>query len=421
MGEMLVESLPTGAESGPRISLCLVVDTDFGFLQSFSKSLRGAGIEAVELRNSARLAENIVSHNPDIVFIDLNPANPHDCVRALSSLKECRFAGRVQLLGRCEIAFLDSFRKIGIDFSLTMLPVLLKPLDFSAVRKIVLEQNLSYQPEAAPDLSLRSVLARDFVKFWYQPRIDLKKKQVVGAEAFARVSHPQHGILSPASFLAGAGDEELTELASRALVSALKMSSMLDELGICMTIAINVSVETLAKLPIVELVSKHRPRNDQWPGLLFDVPEQQAINKVVVLREIFGELEKYGISLAIDNFGRANSSFAVLRYLPISEIKIDSSFVQGCASNKGNANVCKSMIQLAHNFGRKAAAVGIETNDDAQALKALGCDLGQGYLFGRPMTEQQLIAMLTTGRAERRDFCNHFNQGASSGAPMPAA
>jgi EAL domain-containing protein (putative c-di-GMP-specific phosphodiesterase class I) len=421
MGEMLVESLPTAAESGPRISLCLVVDTDFGFLQSFSKSLRGAGIEALELRNSARLAENIVSHNPDIVFIDLNPANPHDCVRALSSLKECRFAGRVQLLGRCEITFLDSFRKIGTDFSLTMLPVLQKPIDFSAVRKIVLEQNLSYQPEAAPELSLRSVLARDFVKFWYQPRIDLNKKQVVGAEAFARVSHPQHGILSPASFLAGAGDEELTELASRALVSALKMSAMLDELGICMTIAINVSVETLAKLPIVELVSKHRPRNDQWPGLLFDVPEQQAINKVVVLREIFGELEKYGISLAIDNFGRGSSSFAVLRYLPISEIKIDSSFVQGCASNKGNANVCKSMIQLAHNFGRKAAAVGIETNDDSQALKALGCDLGQGYLFGRPMTEQQLIAMLTTGRAERRDFCNHFNQGASPGAPMPAA
>jgi EAL domain-containing protein (putative c-di-GMP-specific phosphodiesterase class I) len=79
------------------------------------------------------------------------------------------------------------------------------------------------------------------------------------------------------------------------------------------------------------------------------------------------------------------------------------------------------MIQLAHNFGRKAAAVGIEAIDDAQALKALGCDLGQGYLFGRPMTEQQLIAMLTTGRAERRDFCNHFNQGSSPVAPMPAA
>jgi EAL domain-containing protein (putative c-di-GMP-specific phosphodiesterase class I) len=280
------------------------------------------------------------------------------------------------------------------------------------VRKIALDQNLTFQPDPAPDLSLKSMLTRDFVKFWYQPRIDLKKKQVVGAEAFARVAHPQHGILAPGSFLAGAGDEELTELATRAIMNALKMSSTLDELDICMTIAINVSVDTLVKLPVVDLVKKHRPRNDQWPGLLFDVPEQQAINKVVVLREIFGELEKYGVSLAIDNFGRGNSSFAVFRYLRFSEIKIDSSFVQGCASNKGNANVCKSMIQLAHNFGRKAAAVGIEASDDAQELKALGCDLSQGYLFGRPMTEQQFVAMLTTGRAKRRDFCSHFSQGA---------
>lgn len=409
---MVLDSIPTAPEAGPRTSLCIVVDSDFGFLQSLSKSLRDVGIDAVEMRNSARLAENIVSHSPDLVFIDLNPANPHDCVRALSSLKECGFTGRVQLLGRCEIAFLDSFRKIGVDFSLAMLPVLLKPIDFSAVRKIALEQNLTFQSDPAPDLSLKSMLTRDFVKFWYQPRIDFKKKQVVGAEAFARVAHPQHGILAPGSFLAGAGDEELTELATRAIMNALKMSSTLDELGICMTIAINVSVDTLVKLPVVDLVKKHRPRNDQWPGLLFDVPEQQAINKVVVLREIFGELEKYGVSLAIDNFGRGNSSFAVFRYLRFSEIKIDSSFVQGCASNKGNANVCKSMIQLAHNFGRKAAAVGIEASDDAQELKALGCDLSQGYLFGRPMTEQQFVAMLTTGRAKRSDFCSHFSQGA---------
>ena len=79
------------------------------------------------------------------------------------------------------------------------------------------------------------------------------------------------------------------------------------------------------------------------------------------------------------------------------------------------------MIQLAHNFARKAAAVGIEASDDAQELKALGCDIGQGYMFGRPMTEQQLIAMLTTGRAERRDFCNHFSQGASAARTLPAS
>ena len=77
------------------------------------------------------------------------------------------------------------------------------------------------------------------------------------------------------------------------------------------------------------------------------MPEAQLLNKVVPVRDRFQELKKYGVSLAIDNFGRGNSSFAALRYLPFAELKIDLSFVQSCASNKGNARICKSMIQFA--------------------------------------------------------------------------
>jgi EAL domain-containing protein (putative c-di-GMP-specific phosphodiesterase class I) len=392
-------------DTAQQSSLCFVVDPDFGFLQEFAKSLRSVGVDTVELISGARLVENVEGQNPNIIFLDLNPTNPYECVRALISLKECRFSGRVQLLGKCETAFLENFRKIGLDASLAMLPVLQKPVDFSSVRKIVLEQKLNCQPVAAQELSLKTAIARDFVTFWYQPKIDLKRGRVVGAEAFARIAHPQHGILSPARFLAGASEEDLLELANRALVSAFQLGAKFDELGISMQIAINLSVESMLKLPIAELVLKHRPERKQpSPSILFDVTETQVINKVTVLREKFNELGKYGISLAIDNFGRGNSSFSLFRYLPFSEIKIDPSFVQGCASNAGNANVCKSMIQIAHNFSRSAVAVGIETSEDAKALVELGCDLVQGYMFGKPMTERQLVTMVTTGRAQSKGF-----------------
>jgi EAL domain-containing protein (putative c-di-GMP-specific phosphodiesterase class I) len=115
------------------------------------------------------------------------------------------------------------------------------------------------------------------------------------------------------------------------------------------------------------------------------MPEAQLLNKVVPVRERFQELRKYGVSLAIDNFGRANSSFAALRYLPFAELKIDPSFVQNCSGNKGNARICKSMIQFAQNFERSATAVGIETIEDAQTIMELGCNVGQG-IFGKPMT-----------------------------------
>jgi EAL domain-containing protein (putative c-di-GMP-specific phosphodiesterase class I) len=392
-------------DTAQQSSLCFVVDPDFGFLQEFAKSLRSVGVDTVELISGARLVENVEGQNPNIIFLDLNPTNPYECVRALISLKECRFSGRVQLLGKCETAFLENFRKIGLDASLAMLPVLQKPVDFSSVRKIVLEQKLNCQPVAAQELSLKTAIARDFVTFWYQPKIDLKRGRVVGAEAFARIAHPQHGILSPARFLAGASEEDLLELANRALVSAFQLGAKFDELGISMQIAINLNVESMLKLPIAELVLKHRPERKQpSPSILFDVTETQVINKVTVLREKFNELGKYGISLAIDNFGRGNSSFSLFRYLPFSEIKIDPSFVQGCASNAGNANVCKSMIQIAHNFSRSAVAVGIETSEDAKALVELGCDLVQGYMFGKPMTERQLVTMVTTGRAQSKGF-----------------
>jgi EAL domain-containing protein (putative c-di-GMP-specific phosphodiesterase class I) len=401
MSEMFVDDRPTAAE---RTALCFVVDPDFGFLQNFCKQLRSAGVDAVELLNGARLAENVDDHNPDLVFIDVSPTNPAECARALTSLKECQYGGRVQLIGRCETAVLDSFRKLGSDFTLEMLPTLQKPINFLHVRKTILEQKLNSRPVPAPGLTLKSALASDFITFWYQPKVDLGKRRVIGAEAFARIAHPQHGIIAPVHFLASAADEDIIELARRAFVSALKFSAKLNELGVHLQIAINIDFDSLAKIPLAELVAKHRPRNDQWPGLVIEMPEAQLLNKVVAVRERFQDLQKSGISLAIDNFGRANSSFAALRYLPFAEIKIDPSFVQNCAGNKGNARICKSMIQFAQNFERTATAVGIETIEDAQAIMGLGCNIGQGYIFGKPMTEQQLVTMVMTGREKSESF-----------------
>jgi EAL domain-containing protein (putative c-di-GMP-specific phosphodiesterase class I) len=401
MSEMFVEQRPAAAE---RTALCFVVDPDFGFLQNFCKQLRTAGVDAVELLNGARLAENVDDHHPDLVFVDANPNNPYECARALTALKECQYGGRVQLVGRCEMVVLESFRKLGTDFMLEMLPALQKPVNFSHVRKTILEQKLISRPVPAPGLTLRSALASDFITFWYQPKVDLIKRRVVGAEAFARIAHPQHGIIAPAHFLASAADEDIIELARRGFVSALKFSAKLDEVGIHLRVAINVDFDTLTKIPVAELVTKHRPWGEQWPGLAIELPEAQLLNKVVAVRERFQDLQKCAVSLVIDNFGRANSSFAALRYLPFSEIKIDPSFVQNCAGNKGNARICKSMIQFAQNFERIATAVGIETVEDAQAIMGLGCNIGQGYIFGKPMTEQQLVTMVMTGREKSESF-----------------
>jgi EAL domain-containing protein (putative c-di-GMP-specific phosphodiesterase class I) len=415
MSNTFARSQP-GPAAGAASALCFVVDTDFGYLQGFSKSLRGLGVNTVEFVNSARLGESVENHNPKIVFVNLNATDPYDCARALFSLKECRFGGRVQLFGRCEPVFLESFRKIGNDASLSMLPVLQKPIDFTAVRRIVQEQHLNTELVSPPDLSLKKAIASNWITFLYQPQVDLKKRMVVSAEAYVRVTHPEHGILPPARFLGGASEEDLTQLAARAIAKTVKTSATFFSAGVSMKFAINVDVETLAKLPVAILVEKHRPPDDQWPGLVFDVTETQVLTKTALLKARVAGLHQAGVSLAIDSFGRGSSSFGIFKELPFSELKIDRSFVQGCASNSGNANVCKTMIELAHNFGSKAAAVGIETAEDMRKLADLGCDSGQGYLFAKPMSEQELMGMVMAARGAASSGAQAPNQGIAKAA-----
>jgi EAL domain-containing protein (putative c-di-GMP-specific phosphodiesterase class I) len=401
MSNVLAQSRPESA-AGARHSLCFVVDTDFGYLQGFSKLLRSLGVNTVEFVNSARLGENVDNHNPDIVFVSLHATDPYDCARALFALRECKFAGRVQLFGRCEPAFLESFRKIGNDVSLAMLPVLQKPVDVAAVRKIVREQKLNTESVSPPDLSLKKAIASNWISFLYQPQVDLKSQMVTGAEAFVRVTHPQHGVLPPARVLGGASEEDLNGLAAQAIASAVKASAKFFNAGVPLKFAININVETLAKLPVAILVEKYRPQDEQWPGLVFDVTETQVLTKTALLKARMPGLNQASISVAIDNFGRGNSSFGIFKELAFSEIKLDRSIVHGCAENKAHANICKSIVELAHNFGSKASAVGIETPEDALVLVGLGCDYGQGYLFAKPMTEQELMAMVVAARSESK-------------------
>jgi EAL domain-containing protein (putative c-di-GMP-specific phosphodiesterase class I) len=131
---------------------------------------------------------------------------------------------------------------------------------------------------------------------------------MIGAEAFARIEHPQHGALPPARFLAGAADEDILDLARQALVNALELSARFDELGISLQFSVNLSAEAILKLPIADIVGKHRPANEAWAGIMLDVAEPQVINKITLLRDRLQALAPHGVSLSVDNFGRGPKS-----------------------------------------------------------------------------------------------------------------
>ena len=201
-------------------------------------------------------------------------------------------------------------------------------------------------------------------------------------------------MLLPGSFMPGADDASVHTLAERALVSALKSGLNLSRFGVNLRIAINVPVNCLVKLPVGEIVREHRPSVDDWPGLMIDVTEEQIVTEIPLANDLSKKFAEHNVRLAIDDFGKGYASLTKLKELPFAEMKLDRSFVVGCGTDKLHAPICKTVIDLAHSFGALAVGIGLEKASDAMALVSMGCDLGQGFLFGQPMPEERFIALL---------------------------
>jgi EAL domain-containing protein (putative c-di-GMP-specific phosphodiesterase class I) len=252
----------------------------------------------------------------------------------------------------------------------------------------------SMTAEERPRIAITEALRNNWFEIWYQPKIDLKRKCLAGAEALARIHHPQLGILLPGSFLPDVDDDSLAELAEHALLATLCDWTMFEEAGFNLHLAINVPAGVLFRMPIIELVTEYRPKSPHWPGLIIEVTEDQLVRDIALANEVTAQLRGSGISIAIDDFGAGYSSFSSLRNLPFAELKVDRSFVRDCATDATNAAICQTAIDLAHRFGSAAVAEGIESQADLQALMVMGCDFGQGVLIAPPMPKDRFLDLL---------------------------
>lgn len=246
----------------------------------------------------------------------------------------------------------------------------------------------------SPHINIEQALREHWLEIWYQPKIDLKRRCLAGAEALARIHHPNLGVLLPGQFLPGVNDDTLAMLTEHALLTTLYDWSSFDAAGYNLHLAINVPVSALLRLPIPAIVRECRPQAAHWPGLVVEVTEDQIVRDIKLAQEIANQLKVSGVSVAIDDFGGGYSSLASLRELPFAELKIDHTFVKNCATEGTNGAICQTAIDLAHRFGSVAVAEGIENMADLQALQVMRCDFGQGVLLAPPMPKERFIELL---------------------------
>jgi EAL domain-containing protein (putative c-di-GMP-specific phosphodiesterase class I) len=263
--------------------------------------------------------------------------------------------------------------------------------------KVLRDLLSSDKDEAEPTdgkVTLVDVLKRDWFELFYQPKIDLKTMRLVGAEALVRARHPTRGVLPPGVFLPGAGEEEMLALTERVILTALKDWEECATNGMSVKLSVNVPVSALVKLPIPTILREERPRAQNWPGLIMEVTEDEIIHDLEIANDVADALRSFNCSLALDDFGAGYSSLARLRQLPFSELKIDRSYVTNCNSDRISAGLCETIVDLGKRFGLKTVAEGIETTHESHKLQGIGCNIGQGYLFAKPMSKQQLIGIM---------------------------
>lgn len=237
------------------------------------------------------------------------------------------------------------------------------------------------------EIALPQAFAERQFEVWYQAQFDARSATVCGLEALARWRHPVHGYISPAEFV------PLIEktghsgrLAQVVLEDACIRARQMRRLGYSeFRIAVNLSPSELADSSFVETLKALTRAHDVAPTTLeIEITEGTLINSVADTSAVIGALRAMGVSVALDDFGTGYSSLAYLRRFPIDKIKIDKAFVRNIAQDADDEAVVEMIAVLAGKLGFKVVAEGIEEPEQLQALRAIGVDMGQGFLFHRP-------------------------------------
>jgi diguanylate cyclase (GGDEF)-like protein/PAS domain S-box-containing protein len=244
--------------------------------------------------------------------------------------------------------------------------------------------------------ALRGAIENDQLELHYQPKISSRADRVVGAEALVRWTHSEYGNISPDEFIGLAEQTGLIEpLTHWVLDSALQRCVQWRAEGHDLEISVNVSARNLLdeQLPaLLREMLRNKHAEPDW--LTLELTESVIMEDPERALEVVRELQRLGVHISIDDFGTGYSSLAYLKKLSADELKIDKSFVMEMDRNQDDAEIVRSTIELAHNLGLHVVAEGVERQEIWQTLKHLGCDVGQGYLFSKPLPADDFIEQL---------------------------
>ena len=234
----------------------------------------------------------------------------------------------------------------------------------------------------------------------YQPKLDLATRQIVGAEALARWTHPDKGPIAASEFVAAAEQHNrIGKLTDFVLEKAVAAAAQINKRGVEFEVAVNLSARLLSDKGFTLRLSALLARQGLHPQhLTLELTETAALTDSGEGLDMISRLKDLGVNIAIDDYGTGLSTLEYLKKIPANEIKIDQSFVKGIVDNRSDRLMVQSTIGLAHSLGRKVVAEGVEHRNILDLLVEMKCDIAQGFAIGRPMSIETLTKRIASDR-----------------------
>jgi diguanylate cyclase (GGDEF)-like protein len=250
---------------------------------------------------------------------------------------------------------------------------------------------------------LKEAIDRDEVMVFVQPKLSVADGVVRGAEALVRWRHPRLGDMSPVQFIPAAEHTGVIRALTLYVVrGALVQCRDWRAAGHDLTIAVNLSARNLLDQHLVDDIGAIIEDCGLPPSVLtLELTESTVMSESKRSMEVLNGLHDLGVGLSVDDFGTGYSSLAHLRRLPVSELKIDRSFVSSMAVNEHDSVIVRSLVELSKNLGLRTVAEGVENKDAWDRLRDFGCEQAQGFLISRPLPADQFVTWLGTQQVDR--------------------
>ncbi len=387
----------------PQTLRALVIDDDAFVRTVVAHQLRGLGATMVATAADGNSAREVLRSQQGFELIVCDLMMPGaDGVELLRDIAEAHPDVALILISSADSKLLRSAENIAQNRDLRVLGTLQKPVRTDGLRDLLARIGSTVPrvlPTPRPDNQITEAMVREGIergeiRIAVQPQVNLASGRLEGAEALARWPRPNGKTVQPDQFLSIAESAGLMDtLTDQIFVQAVNAVRDWQRAGLELRIAINVAAGTLSRPGLPDRITElARAAGVRLSQVMIEVTETGIAGDRLVPLEVLTRFRLGGVELSIDDFGTGYSSLERLSQIPFNELKIDRSFVAAACKDPAARRIIESSVRLAHDLGLRTVAEGIETAEDAQLMRALGCDSGQGYYYARPMPPSALVA-----------------------------